>query len=84
MDGDGEAEALSRGLRALATLVDHAPLDVQRFARLNSMTVKRAQDIMQAYEICGYARRMPHRELYVLTPMAMNLVGVAAAIRKAH
>lgn len=84
MDEKREAEVLARGLRALATFANHAPLDLTRFARLNSVSVKQAKDLMQAYEVCGFAQRMLPQELYILTPMARNLVGIAESMRKAH
>lgn len=84
MDKDSEADALARGLRALSVLADHAPVDVRHFARLNHVSVQRARQLMQTYEHCGYARRMAHREVYVLTPLAREVVTLRRSGGRPH
>lgn len=74
MDEDRELDILTSGLRALPILADHGPLRLGDFARLNRIAPELAGKLMHAFENCGYARRVPHGDLYVLTPLALGLV----------
>jgi DNA-binding IclR family transcriptional regulator len=73
---DSDTNELAAGLRALTVLAAHAPLDMERFARLNRLSLQRAQAFMQTYEICGYARRNERGELYCLTPLAISVIAL--------
>jgi DNA-binding IclR family transcriptional regulator len=77
IDKDGDLDALTLGLRALAVLADNAPIDVAGFAKLNCVSEEEARKLMQTYEKYGYARRTSHREIYILTKLARDLVGQA-------
>lgn len=75
MDKNGDLDSLTVGLRALAILADNAPVDVAGFAKLNCVSEEEARKLMRAYETYGYAQRTTHREIYILTQLARDLVG---------
>jgi len=78
------ADDLTNGLRALETLAAHAPLDLDRFAALNGLKVEEAIALIGAFEQTGYVERVGRDALYVLTPLALDLVPPINTIARLH
>ncbi|MEO5640851.1 MAG: hypothetical protein ABIQ98_03680 [Sphingomicrobium sp.] len=75
---------LASGLRALEMLAAHAPLDLARFAALNRLSDEQALALIGAFEQSGYVERVGCQSLFVLTPLALDLVPPTNAAARLH
>lgn len=70
---------LERGLRALAIVADHAPVDIATLARIQNSDIDHARALMHIFVSDGYARpltedNLTDQSLFVLTPLAIGMV----------
>lgn len=80
-------DGLIRGLRALEKLAVLAPVETGAFARASGIELVEAANLFEAFETHGYARRILGGACFVLTDLALEIVGPrdegSAAVRSA-
>lgn len=65
---------LAEGLRALELLARLAPVGLETYAKAGRFKIDEASVLIETFETGGYVKRLPRGDLYVLQPIATELV----------